>query len=203
MKEGKLLFIDMDGVLNSHDNMNAMAMRQRILSEKIGCKFNEVPDDKDQIDKYKMHRYDERCLCWLEYIILETSCDLVISSTWRYFGLEKFTEMWNGRNCPGKIVGVTPFGGYRISDETYGTEYHTTARGWDIQQFLNDLERHTIPESFRTNDIYDKNYTKYAILDDDTDMLKCQLPYFVQPSFRFGLDYRTAMQVISILGKES
>lgn len=202
MKTGKLLFLDMDGVMNSQDNMNAMAMLQRKLSEKLGCNFNDVPKGKDQIDEYNMHRYDERCLRWLEYIILKTGCDLVISSTWRYKGLEKFTEMWKGRNCPGTIVGVTPFGAYGISDETYGKEYHTTERGWDIQQFLNDLKNHTIPESFRIESIYDKNYTKYAILDDDTDMLEHQLPYFVQTSHRFGLDYRTALQVIAILGEK-
>lgn len=89
--------------------------------------------------------------------------------------------------------------GYCISDETYGDECHTTMRGWDIQQFLNDLEKKTIPEFYCLPEIYDKNYTKYAILDDDTDMLERQLSHFVQTTHRYGLDYRAAGKIVAIL----
>lgn len=94
MKEGKLLFIDMDGVLNSQDNMNAMTVLHRVTCENEHLPYDTRDAKTHPCDSFNMHRYDERCVRWLEYIIKTTGCDLVISSTWRYMGLKKFREMW-------------------------------------------------------------------------------------------------------------
>lgn len=106
---------------------------------------------------------------------------IVISSTWRVSGIDVMKQMWIDRNLPGEIIGVTP--------------YLTTksCRGDEIQIFLscNHVDR-------------------YVIIDDDTDMLKDQMPYFVKTSDNYdhcdhiegyGLTKECAEQCIQILNK--
>lgn len=37
-----------------------------------------------------------------------THIDIIITSTWRYEGLNKMQRLWKDRNMPGDIVGITP-----------------------------------------------------------------------------------------------
>lgn len=201
-----LIFLDMDGPMNSHDNMNAMTMAYRVWCENRGLnmadKNPEMTPYLYDYGKYCNYKFDPRCVSWLWYILESTHADIVISSTWRYIGLGAFQKFWEGRNMPGKLVGITPYGGYKITDETYGTEYHTTERGWEIQQFLHDLANKSIKESFCVPEIYDKQYESYIIIDDDKDMLPHQMPQFVQVNTRFGLDYRTAKLSVELLNNK-
>ena len=98
----------------------------------------------------------------LKRIIDETDAKIVISSSWRHSGLQKMLDMWEFRNLPGEVIGVTP-DLYRFLD--FEGE-RTMVRGDEIQAVLN-----IHPE-----------ITHYVILDDDTDMLKHQLGNFVQTS---------------------
>lgn len=95
----------------------------------------------------------------LKRIIDETDAKIVISSSWRHSGFQKMLDMWEFRNLPGEVIGVTP-DLYRFLD--FEGE-RTMVRGDEIQAVLN-----IHPE-----------ITHYVILDDDTDMLKHQLGNFV------------------------
>ena len=130
----KVIFLDIDGVLNVIPQGH----------DAFGGIFH-----SDFVDNLKR-------------IIDETDAKIVISSSWRHSGLQKMLDMWEFRNLPGEVIGVTP-DLYRFLD--FEGE-RTMVRGDEIQAVLN----------------IHQEITHYVILDDDTDMLKHQLGNFVQTS---------------------
>ena len=130
----KVIFLDIDGVLNVIPQGH----------DAFGGIFH--PDFVDNLKR----------------IIDETDAKIVISSSWRHSGLQKMLDMWEFRNLPGEVIGVTP-DLYRFLD--FEGE-RTMVRGDEIQAVLN----------------IHQEITHYVILDDDTDMLKHQLGNFVQTS---------------------
>ena len=121
----KVLFLDVDGVLNSRSTTN--------------FKNNLWP-----IDPYMAFMAGK--------IQLDTDCEVVLSSSWRYHpdGVKAARKIVN-------LLDVTP-----LLNSTRGTEI----KAW--------LDTH--PE-----------VTKYAILDDDRDMLDEQLINFFPTTFETGL----------------
>jgi hypothetical protein len=92
-------------------------------------------------------------------IIDETEAKIVISSSWRHSGLQKMLDMWEFRNLPGEVIGVTP----------------------DLYRFLDFEGERTMVRGDEIQAILDQYYqiTNYVILDDDDDMLDSQLGHFV------------------------
>lgn len=129
----------------------------------------------------------------LNYIINSTGAKIVISSTWRMSGLEEMQNMWKDRNLPGDVIDITPISRFLRDEELTFDE--RKERGNEIKTWL--LEH---PEIIN-----------YVILDDDTDMLDEQLPYFVQCSenqshidcidIGYGLTKECTEQAIKILNK--
>lgn len=126
----KILCLDIDGVLNSFDNMYAMTSLYKLNSE-----------DKSR-DEYG-HLFDERCVRWLQYIVDKTNCKIVISSTWRRSGLSVMQEMWEMRNLPGEVIDITPTSCDAKLVELYAED--KADRGYEIQEWLNN---HTDVESY-------------------------------------------------------
>lgn len=110
----------------------------------------------------------------VERICKETGAKIVISSAWRICNNIEQLEDWLcvAGLSRGRVIGATPI-------TRYGP------RGKEIQQFLDD------------NDV-----DKYLILDDDSDMLKHQLPFFIHTNFDFGLQPEHVDEAIRILGHE-
>ena len=165
----KVIFLDIDGVLNASDYMCALHYRYRSLVHKDEAEYP-IPNDevRDSYGKY----FDPRCIIHLEAIINFTGCKIVISSTWRKDGLTKMKNLWEYRDLPGEIVGVTPV----LNME----------RGEEIKNYL---EEHDY-------------ITDYCIIDDDSDMLPEQMNNFVKTSNKFGLTHQDAERVINILNGE-
>ena len=139
----KILFLDVDGVCNSKETL------QRTTSGVYG------------IDPYMAFMVGK--------IQLDTGCEVVLSSTWRY-GEESRKEI---RERVVNFIDVTP-------NSWYHKEFdHHSIRGEEIQKWLNNH-----PE-----------VTKYAILDDDSDMLPEQLTNFFQTSWEKGLTEEIAKRV--------
>ena len=126
----KVIFLDIDGVLNLYCESR----------DEYGCCFHS-------------HLVDN-----LRRLIDKTGAKIVISSTWRFSGLVIMKEMWEKRNLPGEVVGITP--NFMIH---YGT---TLCRGKEISAYLEEN-----PE-----------IESYVILDDDTDMEEHQMSRFVKTS---------------------
>ncbi len=122
----KILFLDVDGVLNHIDT------------------FKKDPAAHFHIDPY--------CAFLVGKIALDTDCKVVLSSSWR--GHKESVDYINARVVP-------------LFDKTVRLG---VIRGEEIKEWL---DRH--PE-----------VTRYAILDDDSDMLSEQMHNFFQTSFHSG-----------------
>lgn len=128
----KVIFLDIDGVLN-------VMCRERDV---FGAVFHQ-------------HLVDN-----LARVIKETGAKIIISSSWRHGGLQRMKDMWEYRNLPGEVIGITP----DLWREVEGEDFHEKLRrGHEIQVILDKM-----PE-----------ITSYVIFDDDNDMLPSQLGNFV------------------------
>lgn len=136
-KKMKVIFLDIDGVLNvmfpGRDN--------------YGRLFH--PEFVDN----------------LRWIIDETGAKIVMSSTWRFAGLEKMKQMWIDRNLPGELIDIT-IDCVQLVDDGRAEFYDLVERGHEIQQWLDEH-----PE-----------VENYVILDDDNDFLTSQRVNFVRTS---------------------
>ena len=164
----KILFLDIDGVLNSIDNLYVLNELSTIKGN-----FAILNDLYGQL-------FDERCVRWLEYIILKTDCKIVISSTWKYLGLITLKKMWKFRKLPGEIIDCTSNEVSSELLEQYKPKYNIEDRGYEIQQWI---EIH--------------KPTQYCIVDDNSDMLEHQ--NFVQTNYKYGLTEEKSKEIIMIL----
>ena len=172
MKKYKVIFLDIDGVLNS-------------VEFNIWKKDNKVKCGS--INPKECQRLDKFCT---EYDI-----KLVISSTWRNGNsyIECITDFKNEiKDEPGleliipHIVGVTP----------YSKSRH---RGQEIQYFF-DIAAGKYPE-YKKVMKEDFAISEYCIVDDDSDMLDTQMSNFVQTNTWKGItenDYIKIKQILKI-----
>ncbi len=90
----KLIFLDIDGVLNTRDWHSRMT--KDTPRDEFGWVFDPVAVEN------------------LGHIIKETGASIVISSSWKFLGMAKLREMWKIRNLPGTLLDITP---NTVSDE--------------------------------------------------------------------------------------
>lgn len=150
----KVIFLDIDGVLNVYCEGR----------DEYGCTF---------------HKHFEDNLSW---IIKQTKAKIVISSTWRFSGLEILKEMWDKRGLPGEVIDITP-------------DLNNLKRGDEIQHWLDN-----------------NKVINYVIVDDDNDMLDIQKNNFVQTSgnydhldcvdIGYGLTRKCSERIVEILNKQ-
>ncbi|MCB0652480.1 MAG: hypothetical protein KDC85_14480 [Saprospiraceae bacterium] len=162
MSHNPILFLDFDGVLqiDKFDN----AWRKGLEPLLHGYR------DRDRFG----FLFDAGCVKNLEQIIDTTGADVVISSSWRYLGVEVMQEMWEARALPGKVVGITHF------DEEL---LYMISRGKEIQDWL-DIHK----------------VTNYVIFDDVDDLLPHQKKRFIQTHYETGLTREQAAMAIQMLG---
>jgi hypothetical protein len=135
----KLIFLDIDGVLNSHQWWHE---RPKIPSDVL--MRNPSVDEDHNLDPVNMER--------LNRLVRETGAQVVISSTWRITrSLLQLREVLHRNGFIGQIVGTTP----RIHSKTKGGIYMATIRGHEIQKWLETHCQH--------------QELSFVILDDDVD----------------------------------
>jgi hypothetical protein len=159
----KVIFLDIDGVLNV------------------------IPKSHDDFGGTFHEDFVEN----LRRIIDETGAKIVISSSWRFSGLEWMQKMWQFRNLPGDVIDVTT----AFADKKLNLNYWDVVRGHEIKVWL---DAHTDIEN-------------YVILDDDLDMLDEQMNNYVQCSdnkdhpdcidLGYGLTKICAEKTIEILNR--
>jgi len=118
----KIIFLDIDGVLNSMDYLHAYYAVQESRKEDI-----------KHFDKYG-DCFDPRCCMHLESIIRQTNAKIVISSVWRFSGLSVMQQMWRDRGIFGEVIDITP-------------SIVNSVRGAEIEAWLSthkDVESHVI-----------------------------------------------------------
>ena len=164
----KILFLDIDGVMNTE------RQHDRCVNEGIA-----------PVDGFG-YAFDPKAVANLKRIVKQTGADIVISSSWKFWGLDAMQRMWIRRDLPGKVIDVTP---NNVSDEmllSVDLEYMDipAGKGSEIKEWLT------------TNG---QQVTHYAILDDLPDMLPEQQSHFVQTDPRVGITQDDAISIIEIL----
>jgi len=162
----KVIFLDIDGVLNTKYWYTQM-------------------DRNTPKDKYG-YAFDPVAVANLAHIIDETGADIVISSSWKSFGLSELEAMWQNRGLPGKLIGITP---NTVSDELLlnADLDHMELfpiRGMEVKEWL---------------DKHGKNVSHYVIIDDMDNFLPDQQPYFVRTDPEAGITEEDADKVIRFL----
>lgn len=162
----KVIFLDIDGVLNV-------------------CSL-----ERDMYGSL----FHEEFVNNLGHIIDSTNASIVISSSWRYSGLDTMKCMWKYRCLPGEVIDITPFKSKKEKSSSNWTNlpfHERNERGEEINDWL---ELH--PE-----------VTSYCIIDDDDDFTEEQRKHFVQTFLLedkdsiqgYGLTRNCASQAIIIL----
>ena len=165
----KVIFLDIDGVLNT------------------GWWYSQM-DRNTPKDKYG-YAFDPISVANLKKILDETGAEIVISSSWKSFGLTEMETMWHDRGLPGRLIGITP---NTVSDELLlnADLDHMelfSIRGMEIKEWL---------------DKHGKKVSHYVIIDDMDNMLPEQKPHFVQTNPEVGITDKNADEAIMML-KES
>lgn len=161
----KVIFLDIDGVLNVYCQSR----------DKWGCLFHQ-------------HLVEN-----LRWIIEKTGAKIVISSTWRYDGLEVMKQMWLDRGLPGDVIDITP----STQDVVENSDiefYDLVDRGHEIKLWLDN-----------------NSVDNWCIIDDDNDFLPNQMDNFVRTSnnedhpdcvdMGYGLTKICAERVVEILNR--
>jgi len=178
-KIDKIIFLDVDGVINSNDWAE-------------WCYHN--------IDFCKNGGSNLISPSLVEKVINicnNTGAKIVLSSSWRHWSLGKTIKDLNRyrdlRPILKFLVGITP-----RTDERF--------RGKEIKYFLTKCKEQYFYTEYGEQ-LSDERYQfyqtpKYVIIDDDTDMLEEQLPYFIHTDFLYGIRDIDVEKAIKILNEE-
>ena len=162
----KVIFLDIDGVINTKEWHSKMT--------------KDTPKDEYG------YAFDPVAVANLAHIIDETGADIVISSSWKFYGVPKLREMWKMRNLPGQILDITP---NTVSDEILLNanleEFQLgVCRGNEIKEWLS---RH------------EGKVSNYVIIDDFDDMLSEQEDHVVLTDTLIGITEWDAAKAVKIL----
>lgn len=168
MNKKKILFLDLDGVLNT-------------------ARWHEQAKGDQLKDDYG-YTFDPTAVANLAQIIERTGADIVISSSWKCMGLSQMEDMWEDRNLPGKIVGITP---NSVSDEML---LDAEIDGIDLFHIRGEVIKEWLTK-------HGKRVSNYVIIDDMDNMLPEQQSHFVQTNPEVGITEDDAKNAIAIMNK--
>ena len=162
----KVIFLDIDGVLNTKE-------------------FHSKLKEDTPKDEFG-YAFDPDAVANLAHIIEETGAEIVISSSWKFYGVPKLRKMWKIRNLPGTIIDITP---NTISDEmllnaNLDEMELGVCRGNEIKEWL-----------FR----HQGEVSNYVIIDDFDDLLQEQETHAVITNTLIGINREDAERAIEIL----
>lgn len=140
----KIIFLDVDGVLNSHDWWDR---RKKLAPEHSRADFIENEFDPVAVER-------------LRTLVADTGVEVVLSSVWR-LGEDSQADV---KKHAVDFIDVTP-------------QCDSGIRGAEILMWI----RKNVPK------YYDEGTLKYAIIDDDSDMLLWQKDSFFRTDYNIGL----------------
>lgn len=130
----KILFLDIDGVLNTSGHIVRLKRSGEPLSDRFG------------------YRFDPQAVAQLKRIIERTEAAIVISSSWKFEGLDRMRELWRERQMPGQLLDITPVYAKCMGRIDHDDPDSFVGKGKEIRSWL----RHSSQPGCR-----------YAILDDE------------------------------------
>ena len=180
MNKYKIIFLDIDGVLNS-DQYNRWKFKHHMHSQGFGS-----------IDTRECHRMARFCEKY--------NIKLVISSSWRNGNSweKTYNEFMNEgfEDLPYRHHGMKFLAPYIVGVTPYCQSRH---RGTEIQCFI-DITNGKYSE-YKKVMKEDFQILNYCIVDDDNDMLKHQFKNFVKTDPLIGItkkDYRKIKNILNI-----
>ena len=150
----KIIFLDFDGVLNTEYYQGLLQFQGKQWQDEYGALF------------------DPKAVKHLQRIIDATGADIVIESSWKYFGLEAMQELWRVRSLPGGVIDITP------------SLTGNASKGEEIAAWLSE---HAMSDA------------RYVIIDDEYVVLDSQIPYFIWTNPYEGLTEDQANRAMLIL----
>lgn len=188
----KVIFLDMDGVVNSNELCRKWIENRWKIEEKNPNNLtNEdirlavrkaYSDEFVMMEELVFPELAER----ITRIVKETGAKIVWSSTWRrlerYANIKDAQEMFNRRGLPGEaLIGYTP---------AHGMSWEGYNRGSEIAYWIN-------------NNIYGE-VKKAAVIDDRYDAGHClpECAYFFQTIEEYGITEEQTEQIINFFNEE-
>lgn len=142
-----IIFLDIDGVLN--------------------CQIYFEKDRSEGIIKHPLSSLCKERIGWLNELCKEINAVVVLSSTWRHYGLKYCQEVLTEAGANFEIIDITP--------DLRGEH---CLRGNEIFKWIKDNEGLIG---------YSGDFRSYVIIDDDSDMLLWQREHFFQTDTYSGL----------------
>jgi hypothetical protein len=179
----KIIFLDIDGVLNCNDWY--VERHQRI-------------QDGEETRDYPYDEFSPTLIKKLNRITDETGSEIVVSSTWRLGRtVDELRALFAHVGITGHLLDKTPhFWG--LKDFKY-----TIPRGCEIEWWLEEHKFARINWSIDKQKEYAENseIDNYVIFDDDSDMLYNQREHFIKTNQKTGLSDSDVEQAIELLKK--
>lgn len=184
----KIIFLDVDGVLNSEEWYKERAGKYKM---------------DDVASQYPFYEFSPDHVANLNLITDSTDAKIVVSSTWRLGRpLDELKTLFKSVGVTGEIIDKTVHMGAprNLQVEDSAKLGYTIPRGCEIAYWLDNKFQRINWSREKQQEYLDKNLVKnYVILDDDSDMLLNQREYFVKTGWRDGLTKEKAELAIRIL----
>lgn len=155
----RYVFLDFDGVINTRRHKMALYNNRQPLRDEYGPFF-----DPEAVEN-------------LREIVTTTNAGIIVTSTWRYKGIDAMHELWVRRKMPGMLVDVTP---------SVPVAFLYT-RGMEINTWL------------ASNAPDDPLGYRYTIIDDGVDFLPEQADNLVTTNPEVGLTANDAEKAKALL----
>jgi len=138
-----IIFLDIDGVFNC----------QLFYKERHERWTKDGFPEEQDMAAYHANQFCRERISWFNNLVVAIDAKVVVSSTWRNYGVEGLQEIFDRVGGTFKVHDVTPYG------------CRDCCRGNEIKRWIKD---NIVEEKYGIN-YYD--FYKYAIIDDDSDML--------------------------------
>lgn len=165
----KIIFLDIDGVLNSAE------FAERHYEETGKPLFMYDFLDPDAVNRLK------------EFLDKHTDIRIVLSSSWRWGDYGKTVEFL-------KDTGLKCLIPYYVGDTVRSYNGH---RGTEVKHFIETMGKDESKKLWKDETPF--TIEKYTIVDDDSDMLDEQLPFFVHTDNYYGItedDYKKIEEIL-------
>lgn len=141
----------------------------------LNCQlFYENRKKSESIIEYPQDQIDPVRVSWLNTLCNETDSVVVISSTWRCSGIEYCRKALREAGATFNVIDITPI-------------LHV-ARGCEIDKWLKD-------NCMQLFGVHAHDFYRYAIIDDDSDMLLNQQDHFFHTDPYSGLTPNTCYKI--------